>query len=223
MNTRVRNVIIRMIISITIFVYISYLAWNSELSRFDFYILVAFFALFLGWSIIETLIYKDPDSLALEDDDRRSYLYLQLSSLLALFYALIDFLDYHFTRMGSLEPWIIYLGFLIFILNAILRYHAITTLGKYYNPRVAIYQEHNLVTAGIYQKIRHPMYLSALLNIIAIAFIFSSWGTLAIMLFAVLPAVIYRINIEEEFLLNHLGNEYRKYLEQSKKMIPGIW
>lgn len=223
MNTRVRNVIIRMIISIIIFVYISYLAWNSELRRFDFFVLMAFFVLFLGWSIIETLIYKDPDTLAVEDGDRRSYLFLQLSSLLALFYALIDFLDYHISRIGSLEPWIIYLGFVIFILNAILRYHAITTLGKYYNPRVAIYQEHSLITTGIYKKIRHPMYLSALLNVTAIAFIFNSWGTLVIMLFAVLPAVIYRINIEEEFLLNHLGNEYRQYLEQSKKMIPGIW
>ena len=222
MNTRVRNVIIRMIISIIILVYISYLAWKT-LPQSDFIILMVFFALFLGGSIIETLIYKDPDSLALEDDDRRSYLYLQLSSLLALFYALIDFLEYHLTRLVSFEPWVIYLGFLLFIINAILRYHAITTLGKYYNPRVAIYQEHSLITAGIYQKIRHPMYLSALLNVIAIALIFSSWGTLVIMLFAVLPAVIYRINIEEEFLLNHLGNEYRKYLEQSKKMIPGIW
>ncbi len=222
MNTRVRNVIIRMIISIIIFVYISYLAWKS-LPRFDFLILMAFFALFLGWSIIETLIYKDPDTLAVEDGDRRSYLFLQISSLLALFYALLDFTEYHYTRMGNFEPWVIYLGFLIFILNTFLRYNANTTLGKYYNPRVAIYEEHSLVTAGIYQKIRHPMYLSALLNIIAIAFIFSSWGTLAIMLFAVLPAVIYRINIEEEFLLTHLGNEYRQYLENSKKMIPGIW
>ncbi|MDD3271760.1 MAG: hypothetical protein PHR04_06660, partial [Syntrophomonadaceae bacterium] len=134
MNTRVRNVIIRMIISIIVLVYISYLAWQT-LPRFDFMILMAFFALFLGWSIIETLIYKDPDTLAVEDDDRRSYLFLQLSSLLALFYALIDFLDYHYTRMGNFEPWVIYLGFVIFILNSILRYHAITTLGKYYNPR----------------------------------------------------------------------------------------
>ena len=134
MNIRVRNVIIRMIISIIVFVYISYLAWKS-LDRFDFMVIMAFFAIFLSWSIIETLIYKDPDTLVIEDDDRRSYLFLQISSLLALFYALMDFIEYHYTRMGNFEPWIIYLGFLIFILNAILRYYAITTLGKYYNPR----------------------------------------------------------------------------------------
>jgi len=88
---------------------------------------------------------------------------------------------------------------------------------------VAIYEEHSLVTNGIYKKIRHPMYLSALLNVLAIALIFSSWGALVIMLFAVLPAVIYRINIEEEVLLTHLGSDYRQYLDNSKKMIPGIW
>ena len=222
MNIRVRNVIIRMIISIIVFVYISYLAWKS-LDRFDFMVIMAFFAIFLSWSIIETLIYKDPDTLVIEDDDRRSYLFLQISSLLALFYALMDFIEYHYTRMGNFEPWVIYLGFLIFILNTFLRYNAITTLGKYYNPRVAIYEEHSLVTNGIYKKIRHPMYLSALLNVLAIALIFSSWGALVIMLFAVLPAVIYRINIEEEVLLTHLGSDYRQYLDNSKKMIPGIW
>jgi protein-S-isoprenylcysteine O-methyltransferase Ste14 len=222
LNDRVRNVLVRMILSIIIFIYISYLAWQS-LPRFDFAVLMAFFAVFLGWSIIETFIYKDPDTQVELDADRRSYLYMQVSSLLVLFYALIDFLDYHFSRMNALEPWIILAGFLIFIGNAILRYNAITTLGKYYNPRVALYQEHSLVTGGIYQIIRHPMYLSAILNVIAIALVFSSWGALVIMLFTVLPAVIYRINIEEEFLLAHLGKEYQQYMEQSKRMIPGIW
>ena len=57
MNTRVRNVIIRMVISIIVFIYISYLAWKS-LPRSDFMVIMAFFALFLGWSIIEMLIYR---------------------------------------------------------------------------------------------------------------------------------------------------------------------
>lgn len=222
MNTRIRNVIIRMIISITVFIYISYLAWQS-LPRFDFKVIMAFFAVFLVWSVIETLIYQDPDTLAAEDGDRRSYVYLQLSSLLVLLYALMDFMEYHFSRMDAWEPGIIIAGFVVFLLNSVLRYHAITTLGSFYNPRVAIYQEHTLITAGIYRSIRHPMYLSAILNVMAISLIFSSWGALLIMLFAVLPAVVYRIKIEEEFLLKHLGSEYQVYMEQSKRMIPGIW
>lgn len=222
MNSRIRNVIIRMIISIIVFVYISYLAWQS-LPSFDFKVIMTFFAVFLSWSVIETLIYKDPDTLAEEDGDKRSYMYLQLSSLLVLFYALMDFMEYHFSRMDVLEPGIVVAGFVVFIFNSVLRYQAITTLGSFYNPRVAIYQEHCLITEGIYRRIRHPMYLSAILNVIAISLIFSSWGALLIMLFAVLPAVVYRINIEEEFLLKHLGSEYQRYMEQSKRMIPGIW
>jgi len=222
LNSRIKNVIIRMVISIIVFIYISYLAWQS-LPRFDFKVIMAFFAVFLTWSVIETLIYKDPDTLAAEDGDRRSYIYLQLSSLLVLFYALMDFMEYHFSRINALEPGIIIAGFVVFILNSVLRYQAITALGAFYNPRVAIYQEHTLVTAGIYRSIRHPMYLSAILNVIAISLIFSSWGALLIMLFAVLPAVVYRIKIEEEFLLKHLGSEYQAYMEQSKRMIPGIW
>lgn len=222
MNKRVRNVIIRMLVFVVVFIYISYLAWQS-LPRFDVIVIMAFFAVFLTWSIIETLIYKDPETLAVEDGDQRSYIYLQLSSLLVLFYALMDFIAYHLSRINALEPGIIIAGFVLFILNSILRYQAITTLGAFYNPRVAIYQEHTLVTAGIYSRIRHPMYLSAILNAVTISLVFSSWGALLIILFAVLPAVVYRIRIEEEFMLRHWGSEYREYMENSKKMIPGIW
>lgn len=222
MNNRIRNVIIRMVISIIVFIYISYLAWQS-LPRFDFIVIMTFFAVFLAWSVIETLIYKDPESLAVEDGDRRSYIYMQITSLIALFYALMDFIEYHLSRMNGLEPGIVIAGFIIFAFNLVLRYQAITALGSFYNPRVAIYQKHSLITHGVYNKIRHPMYLSAILNVIAVSLIFSSWGALLIMLFAVLPAVVYRIKIEEEFLLNHLGSEYQRYIEQSKRMIPGIW
>jgi len=222
LNSRKRNVLIRMILSIIIFVYISYIAWHT-LPLFDFCVIMAFFAVFLTWSIIETKIYQIPHTHVEEDGDRRSYAYMQFSSLLVLFYALIDFTDYHFSRMEILEPGIIIAGFVIFILNSVIRYKAITALGPYFNPRVAIYKEHTLITDGIYSSIRHPMYLSAILNVIAISLIFSSWGALIIMLFTVLPAVLYRIKIEEDFLVNHLGKPYRKYMEQSKRMIPGLW
>jgi protein-S-isoprenylcysteine O-methyltransferase Ste14 len=216
------NVIIRMIISILVFLYIlNYI--RDILPLFEFKVIIVFFAINLTWSIIESMIYQGPQTMVKQDGDQRSYMYLQLSSILALIYAIIDFIEYQFTRMQLLEPGIIIAGFIIFGLNTVIRYHSITTLGHYFNLRVAIYQEHNLVTKGIYKRIRHPMYLSALLNIIALSLIFSSWGALVIMLFTVLPAIYYRIKIEEDFLLTHMGSQYKTYMEQSNRMIPGIW
>lgn len=224
MTTRHRNVMIRMLISLGVFAYIAYLAWQW-LPHADFYVIIAFFGVFLAWSVVETAIYQPPETAAIEDEDRKSYLFLQLSSLMVLLYAIIDFTkeDGHYSRMTSLEPEIIIAGFLVYVIYGIFRYQAIKTLGKYYNLRVAIYEEHNLITYGIYAKIRHPFYLTALLSVIATSLIFSSWGALVLSLVLVVPAIVYRINIEEEFMLRHFESEYQEYMNRTKRMIPGIW
>lgn len=222
MNPRLRNVLIRMIISVLVFVYVGYFAYKT-LPYFDFLVIMAFFAVFFTWSVIETALYKDPESPAIEDDDRKSYTYLQLSSLLVLFYSLFDFTTYYWSRLTEAEPIIIYVGFSVFILNCLVRYAALKKLGSMFNPRVALYQEHRLVDTGIYQYIRHPMYLSAILNTIAISLIFSSWGSLAIILVGVLPSVRYRIILEEEFMLRHFPEQYGAYIQRTKRLIPGIW
>ncbi|MDD2619288.1 MAG: hypothetical protein PHC92_01255, partial [Syntrophomonadaceae bacterium] len=131
MDSRQRNTLISMIVGLFIFAYIGYLAWNT-LPRYDFGIIAAFFAVYLSWSIIESMAYKVPETRAIEDDDRRSYIYLQLSSMIVLFCALIDFLEYHYTRNFSYEPLINYLGFFVFFVNCVIRYRAIQSLGKYY-------------------------------------------------------------------------------------------
>lgn len=222
MNPRLRNVLIRMIVSVLVFAYVGYFAFKT-LPYFDFLVIMAFFAVFFTWSVIETALYRDPETAAIEDDDRKSYTYLQLSSLLVLFYSLFDFTTYHWSRLTAAEPAIIYFGFVIFIVNCLVRYAALTRLGSMFNPRVALYQEHHLIDSGIYQYIRHPMYLSAILNTIAISLIFSSLGALAIILVGVLPSVRYRIILEEEFMLRHFPEQYGAYIQRSKRLIPGIW
>ncbi len=222
MSPRKRRVAIRMLIFLAVFSYIGYIA-NQRLPSFDFWVVMGFFALFFTWSIIETIIYREPQTLVVEDDDQRSYLYLQLSSMLVLFVALLDFLEFKYTRVTLLEPEITILGFIFFIIYIAVRYQAIIHLGSYYNPRVALYEEHSLVKEGPYRKIRHPFYLSALLSVLSLSCIFNSGAALLLTALAVIPSIVYRINIEEEFLLEHFGEEYKQYMEQSSRIIPGIW
>ena len=222
MSTRKRRVAIRMLLFLAVFIYIGSIAYQ-RLPAFDFGIIMSFFAIFFTWSIIETVIYREPQSLVVKDEDQKSYLYLQLSSILVLFVAMFDFLEYHYTRISQLEPWIIILGFLLFLINVIIRYQAIIHLGSYYNPRVALYEKHVLIQEGPFRKIRHPFYLSALLSVLSLSCIFNSGAALLLTLLAVIPAIVYRINIEEDFLLEHFGEEYKEYIQQSSKIIPGLW
>ena len=157
-----------------------------------------------------------------EDDDRGPIFTCSFLPC-CLFVALFDFLEFKYTRVTLLEPGITILGFIFFIIYVAVRYQAIVHLGSYYNPRVALYEEHSLVKEGPYRKIRHPFYLSALLSVLSLSCIFNSGAALLLTALAVIPSIVYRINIEEEFLLEHFGEEYKQYMEQSSRIIPGIW
>lgn len=223
MNSRQRGVLTRTIIGLAIFAYVAYLAWK-QLPRFDFMVIITFFAVYFSWTIIsETFVYQDPDVFVIEDDDRRSYVYLQLTYMLGLFYAALDFVEYHLTREYSLEPWVFYIGIFVFLVSAVIRWWGFKAIGKFFNPRVAVYEGHELVTYGAYASIRHPLYLGSLLSFISIPLIFNSWGAMLLMIFATVPALIYRIEIEEEFMRKHFGKEYEEYMKHTKKLIPGIW
>lgn len=223
MNSRQRSVLIRMLIATGVFIYVGYLAWQ-QLPTFDFRVIAVFFIIYLLWTVItEVWIYQDPGQYVIEDDDRKSYLYLQLSYIIGLFFAAIDFVEWHMTRILSLEPLIIYAGLVLFLLSCWIRWWGFKSIGKYFNPRVAIYEEHPLITTGAYEKIRHPLYLGTLLSCIAIPLVFNSWGALLIMCCLTIPALIYRIYVEESFMIKHFGDDYIRYMEKTKRMIPGIW
>lgn len=223
LNPRKRAVLLRMIITVAIFVYVGYKA-KEILPAFDVYVMVAFFLLYLFWiTVAQTFIYQDPDEYVIEDDDQKSYIYLQLTFMVALLFATIDFVGLHITRIRTLEPYVIYAGFGVFVVSCLVNWWGFNSIGKYFNPRVSVYENHQLITTGAYKHIRHPLYLGSILSFLAIAMVFNSWGSLLLMTVITLPAVIYRINLEEEFLSRHFGEAYREYINETKKLIPGIW
>ncbi|MHA1770774.1 MAG: methyltransferase family protein [Candidatus Thorarchaeota archaeon] len=81
-------------------------------------------------------------------------------------------------------------------------------------------EDHQLVTAGPYSRVRHPSYLSYFLSFIGLFLIIPSVGT-AILLLGI-PAY-YRIAVvEEQGLVYHFGNEYRKYMNRTGRFIPVV-
>lgn len=222
MNSRKRMAFIRMALAVIAVSAIAYMAWN-RFPTFDFATIIVFFALYLSSSVVETVVYQPPDSSAFKDDDRQTYVYMQITSLAVLFYALLDFVSFHITRLYLLEPEIIWAGFALFLVSLVIRYRAIQMLGKYYNPRVAVYESHELITEGPYGFIRHPLYLSAFCSEAAVSMIFNSWGAMILVLIGVLPALLYRIHVEEEFLQAHFRDEYGEYRTKTKRLFPWIW
>src|SRR5256885_15762020 len=88
-----------------------------------------------------------------------------LIPVLYVFMPIFSFADY------SIPAWIGLTGAAILILADGLFWKSHSDLGRNWSPTLEIREHHELVTQGIYRRIRHPMYLSIWLMVIAQAMI----------------------------------------------------
>jgi protein-S-isoprenylcysteine O-methyltransferase Ste14 len=113
-----------------------------------------------------------------------------------------------------------FIFFIIFAFNIWLFLKAHRDLGKNWSIILEIKDGHRMVTTGIYEKIRHPIYTHfwiwviaqgiILANGLVLAFGIASWGLLYIL----------RVPKEEEMLIAEFGDEYREYMKNTGRIIP---
>ena len=77
--------------------------------------------------------------------------------------------------------------------------------------------------AGPYRFVRHPAYAGYLLAGLGLVLGYASiWGAAALLLL-LLPAVLWRVQVEEKMLAARLGTQYGAYASKTKRLIPGVW
>ncbi|HBE78063.1 MAG TPA: hypothetical protein DDW65_09840 [Firmicutes bacterium] len=84
-------------------------------------------------------------------------------------------------------------------------------------------QIQNLVTAGPFAKIRHPMYLGLFLMDLGLVI---AWGILWMLapFFLLLGLIVLIIIQEEKFLFQNLGGQYEEYMHRVPwRLIPKIF
>jgi protein-S-isoprenylcysteine O-methyltransferase Ste14 len=114
-------------------------------------------------------------------------------------------------------------GLTVMWLGLAIRVWAIAALGRAFRTTVEVDPEQAVVSAGPYRWVRHPSY-SGLLLIVAGCGL-ASGSPLALAVCAVLPpaALLRRIHVEEAEMVRVLGDRYRAYQMQTKRLIPGVW
>lgn len=115
------------------------------------------------------------------------------------------------------------LGLLFIVLGSVLFVWARRTLGRFYSGHVSVIDGQQLVQSGPYRFIRHPAYAGYLLMALGLAVGYSSLGGTAALISLLLPAVIYRIRVEDRLLAEHFGAQFSKYASRTKHLVPGIW
>ncbi|HEY1773570.1 MAG TPA: isoprenylcysteine carboxylmethyltransferase family protein [Gammaproteobacteria bacterium] len=96
------------------------------------------------------------------------------------------------------------------------------TLGRNWSGRVTIKEDHELVTAGPYRYVRHPIYTGALLGFAGSTLALGRAGgifavAIMLMIFA------HKIRLEEQMLDKHFGERYAAYKKSTHAVIPLIW
>ncbi|WP_142827399.1 isoprenylcysteine carboxyl methyltransferase family protein [Planococcus soli] len=103
------------------------------------------------------------------------------------------------TGTGLRTGWQIFL--VIFAIAQLLRFWALTSLGRFWNTKILILPGADLVKKGPYRWLPHPNYLVVAMEIAALPLIFGAWRTALIFSIAnALLLLLVRIPAEEKAL-----------------------
>jgi protein-S-isoprenylcysteine O-methyltransferase Ste14 len=129
------------------------------------------------------------------------------------------------TKTGRIHHWNIFfaIGTFLIVLGVFIRIKAILTLDKYFTYSVSNVDNHKLIETGLYKNIRHPGYLGQLMIFTGISITLSNWLSIVLMIVPVLIGYLYRIKVEENFLVNQMGETYVNYQNRTNKLIPSIY
>jgi protein-S-isoprenylcysteine O-methyltransferase Ste14 len=114
-------------------------------------------------------------------------------------------------------------GLIVMWLGLAIRVWAIAALGRAFRTTVEVDPGQAVVSSGPYRWVRHPSYSGLLLIVIGCGLAAGSWLVLIVCAVLPLPALLWRIHVEEAELTLVLGDRYRAYCARTKRLIPGIW
>ncbi|HEY7018533.1 MAG TPA: isoprenylcysteine carboxylmethyltransferase family protein [Gaiellaceae bacterium] len=114
-------------------------------------------------------------------------------------------------------------GVVLMAVGIALRQWAILLLGPLFTTDVRVQPGQTVVERGPYRWVRHPAYTGLILFFLGIGLALGNWGSLVVV--AVLPTVglLVRIRVEEQALLETIGEPYRRFAAGRAHLFPGVW
>ena len=94
------------------------------------------------------------------------------------------------------------------------------SIGAAGSKHLLTFDDMKLVTRGPYSRIRHPMYTGMLLQGVTWLVMTDHWGVGGGFLVLIGFVVIFRVKHEEEVLLEHFGDDYRRYMLETGRFLP---
>ena len=131
----------------------------------------------------------------------------------------------HFVPAAAIRPATVAFaaGMVVLVAGLVLRGWSILTLGEYFTGVVMVSADQPVITAGPYRVLRHPSYTGFLLACAGFGLAAANWVSVAARVLLSLAVFVWRIRAEEAALLATLGDRYRAYAAQHKRLVPFVW
>ena len=114
-------------------------------------------------------------------------------------------------------------GVVLAVIGLMIRIQSMLTLKQYFTYLVSQVENHELIETRLYKTIRHPGYLGQLMIFAGISTSLSNWLSILFMMISVTIGYIYRIKVEERFMIEQMGENYLNYQKRTKRLIPMIY
>ncbi|MFX1506615.1 MAG: methyltransferase family protein [Promethearchaeota archaeon] len=230
MNDRVKILLLMVFYLPIVFIIMGALIFilaNDFLWLEGWFFLIIFFAYILIYFLYSLI--KDPEVLMKRgkyttDDPATTFLPDRTFMILAVVVFGFVFLFPGFDHASNISPlpWFIELLGFFGLVIALIGITYVNKVNRYASKGLVIHKDHELITTGPYQYIRHPMYMIFIIFTCCLPLALGSFiAFLASLLFPIL--LIYRIRIEEKMLMDHLPG-YKEYMERVQyRLIPKIY
>jgi protein-S-isoprenylcysteine O-methyltransferase Ste14 len=112
-----------------------------------------------------------------------------------------------------------WIGTLLVALGLVFSVWARVYIGRNWSATVTVKEDHELIRSGPYALVRHPIYSGLLLAFIGSAIVRGEWrGVLAVLI--VIAALWRKLRLEERWMSETFGDQYRDYRKRTAALIP---
>jgi protein-S-isoprenylcysteine O-methyltransferase Ste14 len=142
------------------------------------------------------------------------------TGILPLIYSVTNWLDF---ANYALPVWMGWMGVVIMACSLFVFWRSHYDLKANCSTSLELYEEHTLITDGIYRYIRHPMYASLLIANIAQVLLIQNWiaGPISIIMFIIFYT--FRSQAEEKMMIEKFGDPYREYRKATGGLLPKLY
>jgi len=98
-------------------------------------------------------------------------------------------------------------------------YWVFSSIGNNISPTQTTRENHQLITHGPYHWVRHPLYTTGFVLVVALALLTTLWWLLVAMVLP-LTILLLRTSREETRLIETFGDDYRDYMKRTGRFLP---